>query len=210
MRSSKQSRNILGTCLATMTLCVAQLAAGAPQAAEAATGNQGYAVYRDGVAGIEWHAGIMDDPHYTTTSYPVIHHPGSGYVKLATWAQFLDKQTYKGVYRPKVAPTSAARDNFKTMARKLVGENIPYDLQFQVNYATGIGTWVDPAEVRGMRCDGVVEYVFEWYGYRVYGNDGMWDVTKADAIIKLLHSGIGVTPKIQANSYLTKITSSLP
>lgn len=31
-----------------------------------------------------------------------------------------------------------------------------------------------------MRCDGVVEYIYEWYSYRVFGNDTQWDVTKND------------------------------
>lgn len=179
--------------------------------AQAATGNQGYAVYRDGVAVIEWHAAIMDDPHYNTTSSPVIHHPGDGWVRFGSWAKLLDGQNYKGVFRPKATANSAARDNFNTMARKLATEQIPYSLLFQVDYNSfSVGSWVEPSEISAMRCDGVVEYVYEWYGFRVYGNDGQWDVTRADPVIKALHSGMAVTPKIQANSHLTKVSSSLP
>ena len=69
---------------------------------------------------------------------------------------------------------------------------------------------MDPNEVTKMRCDGVIEYVYEWYGFRVYGSDTRWDVTKADFWIRDAHSLFAVTPKSQARSYLTKVTSSLP
>lgn len=178
--------------------------------ATAATGNQGYAVYRDGVVGFEWHTGLMDDPHYNTTTLPVTHHPGSGTVTFGTWAKFLDGNTYKGVYRPKTAPSSSARDSFVSMGRKLINEDIPYNLGYQVMYDTGTaGTYVDPIEIKSIRCDGVIEYVYEWYNYKVYGGD-WWDVTKNDYVTRELHSGFGVTPKIQASSYLTKVSSSLP
>lgn len=57
-------------------LCVVAFATGliassliSTQSAAAASGNQGYAVYRDGVAGgLFWHAALMDDPHYNTTT----------------------------------------------------------------------------------------------------------------------------------------------
>lgn len=184
----------------------------AAEPAAAVTGNQGYAVYRDGVFfNYTWHAAILDDPHYNTTTLPVTMAPGgSSNVKYASWSSFLDGNTYMGLYRPKTAPTSAARDNFIYMERKLIGEAIPYSLIFQVDYnwATA-GTYVDPAEIKGIRCDGVVEYVYEWYNYHVYGGTD-WDVTVSSAWIQNLHSANAITPKLQAQSYLTRITTSLP
>jgi hypothetical protein len=196
-------------------LLIASLAAGP---AYAATGRQGYAVYRDGVYGnYTWHAAIMSLPYYNSGTLPVIHHPGnkSGTTKMVeygTWSEFLGGKVYQGTYRPKVAPTSANGDAFLSMARRLVDEKIPYDAWYQVDYnVSTAGTRVDPGEIKGMRCDGVVEYIYEWYGFKVYGNtSGQWDVTKAAHVLKDLHSGPNVTPKTQAQSYLTKITSSLP
>ncbi len=60
-----------------------------------------------------------------------------------------------------------------------------------------------------MRCDGVVEYIYEWYGYRVYGSNDYWDVTEHSAKIKDHHSGIAITLKKQTN-YLALVKSSLP
>jgi hypothetical protein len=179
----------------------------------AATGNQGYAVYRDGVFyGADWHAALMDDPHWNTTTLPVVQAPGgSGYVRWDTWSNFLGGKTYKGTYRPKTAPSSGARDSFVSMGRRLKDEQIPYDWYYEVNYNTSTaGTWVDPGEVTKMRCDGVVEYVYEWYGFRVYGSNDYWDVTRANASNRDVHSLPGATPKNQAQGYLTKVTSSKP
>jgi hypothetical protein len=180
--------------------------------AEAATGNQGYAVYRDGVFfGYTWHSAFLDDPHWNTTSSPVIHQAGSGYVTWASWSSFLGGKNYVGTYRPKTAATSANRDNFQYMARLLRNEQIGYNVAYQVYYDTStVGTWVDASEVSSMRCDGVVEYVYEWYGFRVYGSDTRWDVTKGDYWNRDAHGGAAVTPKSQAQSYLTLVTTSLP
>lgn len=178
----------------------------------AATGNQGYAVYRDGVFGnYTWHAAIMSLPHWNSDTLPVIHHPGTGWVGYGTWPEFIAKKTYQGTYRPKVAPTSANRDSFLSMARRLADERVSYNVAYQVYYNTSTaGTWVDPAEITSMRCDGVVEYIYEWYGFRVYGSNTYWDVTKAGRSSRDHHSGNAVTPKSQAQSYLTRVTTSLP
>ncbi|MDO8963842.1 MAG: hypothetical protein Q7W30_05035 [Coriobacteriia bacterium] len=204
--TSRMKRLVLG---AAATLLASALTV-AP--VYAATGNQGYAVYRDGVLwGYEWHAALMDDPRWNTTSLPIVHTPGSGYVKWDTWSNFLGGKTYMGTYRPKTAPSSASRDNFVYMMRKLKDEQILYSGLYQVEYnLLTAGTYVDPAEVTKMRCDGVVEYVYEWYGFRVFGDATHWDVTRAGFWYQDDHSGSAVTPKLQAQSYLTKVTSSLP
>jgi hypothetical protein len=44
--------------------------------ASAATGVQGYAIYRDGaIGGLDWHAGLMDEPasNYTLNTYQFYH-----------------------------------------------------------------------------------------------------------------------------------------
>ncbi|MGV8908094.1 MAG: hypothetical protein ACOH1Y_03870 [Propionicimonas sp.] len=70
-------------------------------------------------------------------------------------------------------------------------------------------TKVDPSEIKGLRCDGVVEYVYEWYDYRICGNDTYWDVTKSSFLGQDAHSGNAVTPKSQAG-FMTRITTDLP
>jgi hypothetical protein len=101
------------------------------------------------------------------------------------------------------------------MSRKLAGENIPYTLVKQVDYdGATAGTWFDPAEVTAMRCDGLVEYVYEWYGYRVHGSVIVgvdhWDVTRVGYWEREVHELRAVTPKSQATEDLHLVTSSLP
>ncbi|MHB8170196.1 MAG: hypothetical protein ACYDG6_01435 [Thermincolia bacterium] len=188
---------------------------------EAATGYQGYAIYRDGVFfNANWHAGMMDEP-YSTDTLPVVHHPGSGgtapYVKWDSWANFLDGKNFKGVYRPKTtpsgtigAPSSSDRDLFVSMGRKLTTEAIEYNLAYQVYYDIGTsGVWVDASDITSMRCDGVVEYIYEWYGFRVYGSDTYWDVTSVSYWGRDHHSGTAITPEKQPG-YLTLVTTSVP
>ncbi|MBS4025471.1 MAG: hypothetical protein KGZ96_07315 [Clostridia bacterium] len=178
----------------------------------AATGYQGYAIYRDGVFfNYDWHAGIMDEP-YSDYYLPVLHHAGSGdVVKWDSWENFLNGKNFKGVYRPNEQPSSAIRDAFVGMGRNLRTQQIPYNVMYQVYYDTSTASYyVQPDEISSMRCDGVVEYIYEWYYYRVYGHDTLWDVTKNDYWIRDHHGGTAITPKYQALNYLTLVTSSEP
>lgn len=175
----------------------------------AASGYQGYAIYRDGVAEIEWHAGIMHKP-YNTYSLPVVHHrAGDEYVQWDSWSNFLEGNKFIGYYKPIGTVSSSTRDLFVSMSDKLVTEIIPYTLFYQVKYDTGTsGTWVDPNDIIKMRCDGVVEYIYEWYGYRVFGPGDEWDITLNNYWNLQYHSLYytdPVTPKIQALYYLTNV-----
>ncbi len=180
-----------------------------------AQGNQGLAVYRDGVFfDTNWHAGIMDMPH-ATDYLPVLHHPGgNGVVRWASWDSFMDVgkgNTFKGVYEPKWKYlTISDRDKVVAFGRKLRTENIVYDLLYQVYYDyTATGAYIEPDEIIGMRCDGVVEYLYEWYYFRVYGSDLNWDVTIRDVGTQRHHTLPLITPKTQVN-YLRLVSSSVP
>lgn len=180
--------------------------------ANAATGAQGYAVYRNGVSWPwdYWHAAIMDKPSSTYTN-PVIHHSGSGYVKYDSWTGFMAGNSFEGVYRPKTYISSQYRDLIAGMARQLKDDQIGYNALYQVYYDTNqAGAVVDPGDVSSIRCDGVVEYVYEYYGYRIYGNDSNWDITLNNFWAREDHSGNAVQPRTQAVDYMTKVQSSVP
>ncbi len=178
---------------------------------DAATGNQGYAIYRDGVFfNATDHAGIMNKPDTNSYTNPIIHHSGSGYVDFTTYVGFLNGKNFIGVYRPNGTVTSANRDTFVGTARTLQTENISYSLAFQVNYKDfEVGTYVDPSEITEMRCDGVVEYIYEWANFKVYGSSSYWEVSKATLANKDEHRATQVTPRTQKN-YLTLVQTSKP
>ena len=153
---------------------------------------------------------MMDSAYISDSYLPVLHHPGTGYVKWDTWDNFLGGKNFKGVRKPNGTVTSSDRDLFVAMGRVLRTENISYNLAYQVYYNTSTaGYWVDPEDISSMRCDGVVEYIYEWYGFRVYGSDDKWDVTRNDYWVREHHSGGSVTPETQVN-YLSLVTTEVP
>ena len=193
----------------------------------AAKGYEGYAIYRDGAfkipvvlpSGFDWHAGLLDEP---STSYykPVTHISGPSpfVIKYDSWSNFIDGNTSKGVYKPKSGVTSAQRDLVKSMGRRLISENISYNAVVQVDWYTScLGNWVFPDDIASVRCDGVVEYAYEYYGIKIYGSDSTafsekphWDVTWGNVINWDHHSGTAITPKKQCQNYMTRVLSYAP
>ena len=187
-----------------------------PLSVNAASGFQGYAIYRDGVTStgfgnFTWHAAIMGRP---TRAYsnPVIHIGGPGYtVESATWKAFLANGTFQGVYRP-TSMQEATRDNVVATAKELAANDIGYVLfqQMQVSSSSNAGLYIDSDEITAMRCDGVVEYCYEYNGPRIYGSDSLWDISLNSDDVRSHHSGIKIDPKSQAQQYMTLVQTGEP
>ncbi len=169
---------------------------------------RGYAVYRDGVPGnvnLYHHAGLMDENNLRCYK-PIIHAGGNAYT--VDWAyydqyenNFLAGNNFIGVYCPKnCSMTDAQKDSFVATARELRGT--PYVLTSQISYSAGDNTWVYPENVTALRCDGLVEYVYEWYGFRVGGGDNTWDITRNLSSNRSAHNLWNITPKKQHESLL--------
>jgi len=175
---------------------------------KAAGGYQGYAVYRDNVLyGYTWHAGIMYQK-YASDYQPVVQAPGPGsVVKHDTWSGFLTGDKFMGVYRPNADPSSAQRDLFVVMARNMATYNISYTIYNPISVSPATGTYVKPGDIYDIRCDGVVEYIYEYYGFRVYGSNSGWNISYNSAANRSAHSGMN--PQVQTN-YLTLITKVTP
>lgn len=193
----------------------------------AAKGYEGYAIYRDGAFtipvvlpnGFDWHAGLMDKP---STSYykPVTHISGPSpfVIKSDSWSNFIYGNTFKGVYRPQSGVTSYQRDLVKATGRKLIGENISYNAVVQVDwYTSALGKWVYTSDIASVRCDGVVEYAYEWHMIKIYGSNNdfgserpYWDVTWGNVLNWDHHSGTAITPKKQCQNNMTVVTTTVP
>ncbi len=185
--------------------------------ASAAVGSEGYAVYNDNVAykdiKLNWHTAIMYDRTRTYSSLPVVHHPGSGYATFASWADFMGSSTYMGSYRPKAGIGSVGRDDVRSMSARIASDRILYNLGGQMyanNSVLDTKYTIAPSDITHMRCDGVVEYCYEYYGYRIYGNDSYWNISRATVYHHNHHLGFIVTPLIQATQCMTKVSSVLP
>ena len=177
-------------------------------------GYKGFAVYRDGaLLGLNWHAALLGEAR-STDYLPVIHITDLfGPVKWDSWSNFIDGNNYKGVYRPKQTITDAERGLVVGMGKRLMTESIGWTAigQMDINESVWINQdWVYPEDINTIRCDGVVEYCYEYYGIRIYGNDTAWDISKATFENITHHQLAQVTPKSQAEQWMTKVSSTLP
>ena len=128
-----------------------------------------------------------------------------------TWAAFVDNQQYHGVYEPKILMHATKRFRVADMARKFRDRtpNLIYEPFQQMSAIDVIPSVlkIEPHMIIGFRCDGLVEYVYEYHGYRIYGNDARWDISKPGNIP---HHAIGVTPRIQAQNHMRRVTTAVP
>ena len=144
----------------------------------------GNALYRDGVlGGLEWHAGLVghaNGPMYNGSAW-VIHHPGpDNVVEYGTFTEFLDGNNDKGELYKSSVSQSTAYDIFYT-AHDLTNEGIAYSYSPMLRSSKSSGK-IHPSDITKIRCDGVVEYCYEYNGVRLQGPDdstNTWDISTA-------------------------------
>jgi|GEM_PF-3416362 hypothetical protein len=144
----------------------------------------GNALYRDGVlGGLEWHAGLVghaNGPMYNGGAW-VIHHPGpDNVVEYGTFTEFLDGNNDKGELYKSSVSQSTAYDIFYT-AHDLTNEGIAYSYSPMLRSSKSSGK-IHPSDITKIRCDGVVEYCYEYNGVRLQGPDdstNTWDISTA-------------------------------
>jgi len=171
----------------------------------------GYAIYRSGVMGtLNDHAAIMNGSTKSDQD-PVLHAIGYGdTVKIDSWIDFTSNDVlFVGVFKPNnctITPVLAGY--FTAKARELIG--IPYNVLDQIVYDAGSSYWVYPEDISHLRCDGVVEYVYEWYSFRVGGSDSNWDISRNLMANYWEHSAFFITPRKQHTELLTFVQSGVP
>ena len=167
---------------------------------------KGYAVFRKGTYD---HAGIMYGK-YISGYKPVIHAPGGDkVVRWDTWKRFKNGKDFICVSKPKNCNMNATiRNSFVSKGLELRG--IPYTKIDQIKYNAGNQQFVKPQYITNLRCDGVLEYIYEWYGYRVGGPDGCYDITINRWENMGAHSGFAITPRIQHQNLLTYVQGNEP
>ncbi len=170
----------------------------------AAKGFEGYAVYRDQAVGEHWHAALMNYEHPQNTNAVVQASNIFNTVRYGTWDSFIPgEKVFKGFYYPfSGIPSSDKRNDIVATAQALANQNITYTILQQINYSSGSNIKVQPEDITFSRCDGVVEYSYEYNGIRIYGNDNYWDISKRGSSNKNHHSGTLITPEDQAQIYM--------
>lgn len=180
-----------------------------------ANGAGGYAVYRDGVEIIgsvvtNWHTAIVTAGIGTSGTYAEAS--GIGLTTgLVSYSSFLNGNTFKGYYKPSsVSNYSGKRDSVVSTAKTLANLHIPYVAVECITYDSipAGQTHYKPADIKAIRCDGFVEYCFEYNGIRVYGpiSGDAWDISLNDAYAQDVHNGVAaITPKSQAEKYMEQV-----
>ena len=179
---------------------------------------KGYAVYRQGnFPNPSGHAGLVynsniDDPNsiiHVITGDDNDPDEDDYLIHITSFDYFKDGQTFYGYYVP------FSLKSYNNVNRRLIlndviymasllkniNKNIlSYNVLYQVWYTTDKDKdeIVDYHEISSMRCDGLVEYCYEYYGLSVYaGNISTFDTT-----IRNVHVSPNITPKQQIKHYL--------
>ena len=167
----------------------------------------GYAVYRDGVVILgtdNWHTGIVGGLSPSDDSF-VIEHPGySGNLRYSNLNGFIAGNTFKGYYKPTSSMTTSQKNAVASTARKLAAYVIPYTFAGQIGYsAMNDGHKLTPADLATIRCDGVVEFSYEYNNIRISGNSSTWNICIDKTENFNQHSGTTVTPIKQATQWMS-------
>ena len=180
-----------------------------------ANGAGGYAVYRDGVEIIgsvvtNWHTAIVTAGIGSSGTYAEASGIGQT-TGLVSYNSFLNGNTFKGYYKPSsVSSYSGQRDSVVSTAKTVANLHIPYVAVECITYNSipAGQTHYKPANIKAIRCDGFVEYCFEYNGIRVYGpiSGNAWDISLNDAYAQDVHNGVAaITPKSQAENYMDRV-----
>jgi len=168
-----------------------------------ATDHTGDAVYRDGVFyGVTWHAAIND---FMDINTGVIEAPGDpGVVRYDSWYGFLEQNTdtYQGPPQFKYGMTINDQNNVLNMARIFADkQRISYTLVDMLHYNQRGQTYVLSDDVTNLRCDGLVEYCYEWYNFPILTDyTGQWDISKTTSTMKHTSIMAGMNPVSQWNA----------
>ena len=173
---------------------------------------KGFAVYRQGnFPNPSGHAGLVNK-NSVEDSDAVIHIISGDemyLIRKTSLSDFIDGQDFYGYYVPKTLKNLSSSDRINILssviskARSLSALNreaLGYNLTSQLWYTedTNNNNRVDITEISSMRCDGLVEYCYEYYGLSVYGEN----ISVFDFDIRNDHSAPNITPKQQIKHYL--------
>ncbi|WP_407312304.1 hypothetical protein [Desulfosporosinus sp. SB140] len=159
----------------------------------AANGSNGDAVYRDGVYLIYDHAAILK--YGSDGSNMVIETVGNGPVTYDNWTTFLGGHNYLGAfYNPSYQPASSI---LATAASLEAVPGLQYSWQGQMYVDSTAGSLITPEHITTLRCDGLVEYCYEYNNSRIWGcasaADSNWDIS--------LKSNVSVHQSLGTNGY---------
>lgn len=139
-----------------------------------ATGFQGYAVFRKGIfSGLAGHAGLMVGAS-SYAAQAVVEANLNG-VEIVNWDTFmanLAASNFWGVYEPNSGISNSGRDLVVGTAYNLNTFHPGYTAAAPIAYPASLfgKAKLYPSDIVNIRCDGVVEYSYEYNSYKIFGN----------------------------------------
>ncbi|MFZ2538981.1 MAG: hypothetical protein WAX04_08770 [Oscillospiraceae bacterium] len=181
------------------------------------------AIYRSGAYGYN-HAGVYNggvwvgnDYYYTAYEMP----GGDASVELNLMDQFIDSETYYGSYAHPDVDTTTEQNNILATCSDLENDDaIAYTWADMIIPESGVSGYIFPSQIANLRCDGLVEYAYEWRNFWVwgranpcntYGTPQNHDVSDVDYYSE--HNNLGldgwgeVSPKVQRGGSGTQWTT---
>ena len=154
--------------------------------------------------------------HVNSYSNPVNH---------GTRSTFLNGNSFLGYYAPKAQMSNATRDGVRAtmvMLKYLSDCNeITYRASGQIDYHgstvrlfpgyTASVSVIEPENITRLRCDGYVEYCYEYNNVRISGTNSTWNIAIDDENTQNWHNQIltGLSPKIQAYTYMNSMVGDV-
>lgn len=117
---------------------------------------------------------------------------------VATWGTFLGNGKFVNPAQYKYGMTYDDSQRVLNLAWYFVlSRSIPYTTYYLMEYNGYSGSYIYKENVSKFRCDGLVEYCYEWYNFPVQTDvTGKWDISRIDSVNN--HStGGGMSPITQ-------------
>ncbi len=176
-----------------------------------ATVAKGHAVYRDLNSTNDFfsslgHAGLVYARSGNTPTV-IIHHPGgfglnNSYLEKVSFSEFKypGGNTSLNYYGSYYVPNTTGYNAIGNLANTLWRDyhltyvfNRQLSLKWPVSYVVG---QIEPEDLLSIRCDGLVEYCYEYHGIRLLGTNSAWNIS--DPAHYTAHTNLlGHTPATQ-------------
>lgn len=149
----------------TITLLMLSTIFGSFLVANTALANDADARYRDGsMVNYYEHAGVRK----AGVGIYEIKGPFK-HVDLSTWESFIGTYAYVGSFSNPTMTSVDKMNVLSTLSAMDADPDITYTAMDMIDWTSSPGSYINVSEITDLRCDGVVEYSYEWNNIWVWG-----------------------------------------
>lgn len=144
------------------------------------TNYKAYAIYRFKDSSLDLHAGMLRNQSGSSVIHVSSRTPNIVYTTIDGFMGIHPDSDFVGVYKPYQSNmTDSLRAQIVQKLDELEDKNPDYCGGAQIVYDTSDmdNTRVEPEEIEEIRCDGMVEYVYEYHYIPICGPDNYWNIS---------------------------------